>query len=90
MERTNASAKRVSTGLSGDRSSRWRDYRDKTFVERSEPAALHGEEGLEEDSSFLSVGSETWDYQVASGKKQEFLNAVRNSRMALECIPLES
>jgi len=63
---------------------------DKAFVERDEPTAVHVEESLEEDDSFLSVGSETWDYEIVGGREQEFLDAVKNSRMAMECIPLES
>ena len=63
---------------------------DQTFVERDEPSAVHVEEALEEDDDFMSVGSETWDYEVANGREEDFLNAVKNSRMAMECIPLES
>ena len=62
---------------------------DRAFVERAEPAAVHNEERLEEDDDFLSIGSETWDYEIAEGKQQEFLDAVKNSRMAMECLPLE-
>jgi hypothetical protein len=62
---------------------------DKTFVERTEPEALHGEEELDEDDSFLSVGSETWDYEIADGRQDEFLDALKNSQMAMECIPLD-
>jgi len=62
---------------------------DKTFVERTEPEALHGEEELDEDDSFLSVGSETWDYEIADGRQDEFLAALKNSQMAMECIPLD-
>ena len=62
---------------------------DKTLVERAEPSALHSEERLEEDDSFLSVGSETWDYEIADGREKEFLEALKNSQMALECIPLD-
>lgn len=61
---------------------------DRSFIERTEPAALHSEERLEEDDSFLSVGSETWDYQIADGREDEFLAAVKNSQLAMECIPL--
>ena len=59
------------------------------FVERTKPAALHSAEQLEEDDSFLSVGSETWDYEVAEGRQDEFLAAVKNSRLAMECLPLD-
>jgi hypothetical protein len=62
---------------------------DRTFVERDEPVAEHVEEQLEEDDSFLSVGSETWDYEVADGRKDEFLDALRNSKMAIECVSLD-
>lgn len=61
---------------------------DRTFVERTEPSAEHSEEQLEEDDSFLSVGSETWDYDVADDRNEEFLAAVKNSRLAMECVPL--
>jgi len=37
---------------------------------------MHNEDELEEDDDFLSVGS-------------EFLEAVRNSQMAMECIPID-
>jgi len=62
---------------------------DKTFVDRTEPDALHGEEELDEDDSFLSVDSETWDYEIADGRQDEFLAALKNSHMAMECIPLD-
>lgn len=61
---------------------------DKTFVERTGPAAVHNEERLEEDDSFLSVGSETWDYEIADDRRDEFIDAVWNSQMAMECEPL--
>jgi hypothetical protein len=62
---------------------------DKAFIERLEPDALHSEETLEENDSFLSVGSETWEYEVAPGRDSEFLAAVKNSQMAIECVSLE-
>ncbi len=61
---------------------------DKTFVERDEPKALHNTESLDEDDSFLSVGSESWDYVVADGREDEFLAALKNSQMAFECVEL--
>jgi len=61
---------------------------ERTFVERTKPAAMHSEEQLEEDDSFLSVGSETWDYEIADGRDDEFLAAVKNSQLAMECVPL--
>jgi hypothetical protein len=63
---------------------------DKAFVERDQPEAMHVEENLEEDDSFMSIGAETWDYEIADGREQEFIDAVRNSQMAMECIPLDN
>jgi hypothetical protein len=62
---------------------------DQTFVERTEPAALHSEDKLEEDDDFLSVGSETWDYDVADGRDSEFVAAMQNSQMVIEFVPLD-
>jgi len=45
----------------------------------------HSEEKLEEDDSFLSVGSETWDYEIVDTREDEFLAAVKNSQMATDC-----
>jgi hypothetical protein len=61
---------------------------DKAFVERAEPTAIHNTESLEEDDSFLSIGSETWDYDIADGREDEFLAALKNSQMAFECVEL--
>ncbi len=61
---------------------------DRAFVERTMPEAMHNVEQLEEDDSFLSVGSETWDYEIAEGREDEFLAAVQNSRIAMEWVPL--
>ena len=37
------------------------------------------EDSLEEDDDFLSVGSETWDYEVADGREDDFIAAPQNS-----------
>jgi hypothetical protein len=63
---------------------------DRTFVERTKPQALHNEEQLEEDDSFLSVGEETWDYDIADDRKDEFLAAAKKSQMVIDCEELES
>jgi len=62
---------------------------DKAMVERDEPLAMHNEESLEEDDSFLSVGSETWDYEIAEGRDREFLEALQKSKTAIEFVPLD-
>lgn len=59
---------------------------DATFIERAKPTALHVEDRLEEDDDFLSVGSETWEYDVADKRRQEFLDALRNSQMVIEFV----
>jgi len=51
---------------------------------------LHNEEQLEEDDNFLSVGEETWDYDIADDRKDEFLAAAKNSQMVIDCEELES
>ncbi len=62
---------------------------DKQFIQRLEPDAMHSEENLEEDDSFLSVGSETWDYQVADGREDDFIAALKNSQMVMDYERLE-
>jgi hypothetical protein len=62
---------------------------DQTFVERAEPLSLHNLDSAEEDDDFLSVGSESWDYDIADGREDEFIAALKNSQMAFECISLD-
>ena len=57
---------------------------DQVFVERSEPAAQHVQGVLDEDDGFESVGTEIWEYDVVVGREQDFVDALRNSRMVLE------
>jgi hypothetical protein len=82
------------TGASGQPSERPTDYvaidlpdgvvQDQQFVERTEPSAMHSEEALAEDDDFLSVGSETWDYEVTEGRENDFIAALKNSEMVME------
>lgn len=53
-------------------------------AEQIEPPAQHSEEKLEEDDNFLSLGTEIWEYEIADGKDQEFIEALENSRMVIE------
>jgi hypothetical protein len=62
---------------------------EKLFIDRTAPDALHSEEMLDEDDSFLSVGSETWDYEVADGREDEFIAALKNSQMVMEYVWLD-
>ncbi|MBV9406163.1 MAG: hypothetical protein JO211_12535 [Acidobacteriaceae bacterium] len=63
---------------------------DAVFVGRNRPDALHSSDALEEDDSFLSIGTEVWEYDVAEGKDEDFKNALLNSGMVIEFEPLES
>jgi hypothetical protein len=87
------------TGASGDPSEKPTEYvaiglpdgvvRDKQFVERTEPAAMHSEDSLQEDDDFLRVGSETWDHAVADGREDDFIAALENSQMVMEYVRLD-
>lgn len=57
---------------------------DTEFVSRNQPEAQHSQEVLDEDDSFLSIGTEIWMYEIADGREQEFEDAARNSRMVIE------
>ncbi len=62
---------------------------DAVFVERFEPDNLHNEEVMEEDDSFLSVGTEVWEYDIAEGRDREFIDALKNSQMVIDYEALE-
>lgn len=57
---------------------------DATFVEALEPPSVHNTEDMEEDDDFLAFGTETWIYDVAEGRDDEFKLAVVNSEVALD------
>ena len=63
---------------------------NRSFLQRDKPLALHSEEKLDEDNSFLSIGSETWDYEVADDRQDEFEQAMRRSQMVMEFVKLEN
>ena len=52
------------------------------------PAAAVMADRLVEVSDFLSVGTETWDYEIDEDREEEFLAVVRKAHIALECVPL--
>lgn len=62
---------------------------DATFVERLEPESLHVQEVMDEDDSFLSMGTEIWEYDVADGCEQEFTDALKNSKMVVDYEEIE-
>jgi hypothetical protein len=58
---------------------------EKVLVEELESAAQHGEEGLEEDDSFLgSSAAEVWEYEVVDARVRDFEAAMENSDLILE------
>jgi hypothetical protein len=87
------------TGADGERSEEPVDYlepeledgvvNEAVFIERTKPQALHSQEVMDEDDSFLSVGAEVWEYDIADGREKEFLEAAKNSQMVLECDVVE-
>ena len=54
-----------------------------------EPPALHSQEVLDEDDNFESIGTETWEYEVADGREREFIAALENSRMVIQYEEIE-
>ncbi len=57
---------------------------DQVFVERTEPTSQHVQGVLDEDDGFQSIGTEIWEYDVVDGREQDFIDALRNSRMVME------
>jgi hypothetical protein len=49
-----------------------------------EPPGMHSQEVLDEDDAFLSLGSEVWEYEVATGREQEFIDALEASRKVIQ------
>ena len=49
-----------------------------------EPAAMHSQEVLDEDDAFLALGTEVWEYEIADGREQEFIDALELSRKVLQ------
>lgn len=54
-----------------------------------DPPALHSQDTLDEDDNFESLGTETWEYEVAGGREKEFVDALENSRMVLQYEEIE-
>jgi hypothetical protein len=73
---------------------------DEEFIEIIEPAGIGVAEDLNEgsgsqesnDNGFLGLGTESWVYEVADGREEEFKAALVESRVVLdfEEVPDES
>jgi hypothetical protein len=57
---------------------------DASVVEIIQPPSIHASEDISEDDGFLSLGTETWVFDVAEGRDDEFKAAVAASEVALE------
>ncbi|MEX2261107.1 MAG: hypothetical protein WD696_04110 [Bryobacteraceae bacterium] len=73
---------------------------DAELIEILPPASIHAAEDINagsgsqssEDNGFLAFGTETWVYDVADGREDDFKNAVLNTELALDIeeVPDES
>ncbi len=63
---------------------------DSRFVGRLQPDALHSSDRMEEDDAYMAVTAEIWEYDIADGREQDFIDALENSGMVMEFDPLES
>ena len=52
--------------------------------EVTDPPALHSQDVLDEDDNFESLGTESWEYEMANGREKEFIDALENSRMVIQ------
>jgi hypothetical protein len=90
MERTNAAGEKTENPV---------DYlepeledgvvKEALFIDRTKPDALHSQEVMDEDDDFLSVASEVWEYDITDGRDDDFIAAVKNSQMVLDCVVLD-
>jgi hypothetical protein len=53
-------------------------------AEVNEPPAMHNQDVMDEDDAFLGIGTESWEYEIAEGREQEFIDALVQSKMVLE------
>jgi hypothetical protein len=63
---------------------------DALFVQRDLPENLHVQEVMDEDDSFLSRGTEVWEYDIADGRDEEFITALDNSEMVIDYVELDA
>lgn len=54
-----------------------------------DPPALHSSEVLDEDDDFESLGTETWEYDIADERESEFVAALENSGMVIDYEPID-
>lgn len=76
-------------GEESDRPEKFVDAEDGVVLNASkaeliEPEGLHNPDEMDEDDSFLSIGSEVWEYEVAEGREQDFITALQRSEKVME------
>ncbi len=62
------------------------------YIDTIEPPSMHSTEDIggeptsqsEEDDGFLAFGTESWAYDVADGREDDFKHVIANSELALE------
>jgi hypothetical protein len=65
---------------------------DKVFMDQNEPPNRHVTDNASEageDDGFLTFGTESWMYEVADDRTDEFLLELQNSRVVLEFEEME-
>jgi len=62
--------------------------RNSSFVARNGPEAKTTSDPVEADEELSGLGTETWEYEVAEGKDQEFKDALLNSGSMIEFTPI--
>ena len=53
-------------------------------AEQIEPPGMHKKDVMDEDDAFLSVGTEVWEYEIADGTDEEFIQALEVSRKVIQ------
>jgi len=62
--------------------------RKSSFVARKGPEVKSSSDPVEADEELSGLGTETWEYEVAEGKDQEFKDALLNSGSMIEFTPI--
>jgi hypothetical protein len=78
-----------SEGEESDRPESFADFTDGVVLNAAkaeviEPAGLHNQDVMDEDDAFLAIGTEVWEYEVASGREQEFIDSLELSEKVLQ------
>lgn len=53
-------------------------------AEQTEPPGMHNKDVMDEDDAFLAVGTEVWEYEIADGTDEEFIQALERSQKVIQ------